>query len=173
MRICGRCGTILPLEAAGCKVCDAPVASPAYAEPRPDGVMFAEVLESDFQCRSCGLRSALDTFWFEAEVDCSRCGTTQAFDVSQWEESLKHAHAVADLSGPPPAGQGSLRHGQGVLGDNPFKDLGVKFTFAELTQSGMTISAAGTTHRTLRVKVRDRAPRVPVRARAGRGLSRR
>jgi hypothetical protein len=153
MRVCPKCGTIAPVERTACSVCDASITGPAFAEPRPDGVMFAEVFECDFQCRSCGLRSALDTFCFEAEVDCSRCGTTQAFDVAQWEEALHHAHSVADLSGPPAGGQGSLRHGRPLQGENPYKDLGVRFTSAELTQSGMTISPAGTTHRTLRVKV--------------------
>jgi len=161
MHVCGRCGTIAPLEGVACTTCDAPFPTHAFAEPRPDGVMFAEVIESDFQCRSCGLRSNLGTFCFEDEVDCSRCGTTQAFDVSQWEQALTHAHAVADLSGPPPGGQGSIRHGQPLQGDNPYRSLGIRHTFAELTQTGMTIGAAGTSHRTLRVKVATGHPVCP------------
>jgi hypothetical protein len=161
VRVCASCGTIAPLEKATCAVCEASLAMPALVEPRPDGVMFATVFESDFQCRSCGLRSALDSLYVEPEVDCHRCGTTQVFDVSQWKDSLNHAHAVADLSGPPAEGQGSLLHGQPLKGDNPFKALGVGFTSAELSQSGMTISAAGTVYRTLRVKVATGHPVCP------------
>jgi hypothetical protein len=123
--------------------------------------MFARVLESSFQCRGCGLRSPLDTFCLEAEIDCPRCGMTQAFDTEQWIDALNHAHAVADLSGPPPNGQGSLRHGQPLLGDNPYAKLGVEFTFAELQQSGMTISAAGMTQKSLHVKVATGHPVCP------------
>lgn len=123
--------------------------------------MFAQILESDFQCRSCGLRSTLDSLCVEGEVDCSRCGTTQAFDVDQWADSLKHAHDVADLSGPPPGGQGSLRHRVPLKGSNPYASLGVRNTFAEHAQNGMTISAAGVTQRSLRVKVTTGHPVCP------------
>jgi hypothetical protein len=153
MRVCVACGAIGPTEKSQCTGCGGSLSNAAQAEARPDGVMFAMVLESDFQCRSCGLRSTLDSLYLDPEIDCHRCGTSQAFDVSQWKDSLGHAHAVADLSGPPKEGQGFQRHGQAMKGSNPFAALGVGFTFAELTQSGLTISAAGMVQRTLRVKV--------------------
>jgi hypothetical protein len=161
MRICTGCGTIAPTEASACKVCGGSLATVEHAEPRADGAMFALVLESDFQCRSCGLRATLDSLSVEPEVECHRCGTAQAFDVSQWKKSLAHAHSVADLAGPPPAGQGSLRHGVPLKGNNPFGAIGVKFSFAELQQSGMTISAAGMVQESLRVKVSTGHPVCP------------
>jgi transcription elongation factor Elf1 len=41
------------------------------------------VLENDFQCRGCGLRSTLDSLYLDGAIECSRCGMSQVFDVSQ------------------------------------------------------------------------------------------
>ena len=166
MRVCAGCGAIAPTDPGtqatqACMICMASLAVVEHVEPRRDGVMFAMVVEVDFQCTSCGQRSALGSLAAPPEVLCRRCGKSQAFDVSQWKQSLAHAHAVADLAGPPLAGQGSLRHGMPLAGANPFGSVGVGLTFAELEQSALQPGTGGAAHESLRVKVSTGHPVCP------------
>lgn len=155
MRVCPSCGVIAPLSRTECTACGAHYGNaPPTVEARFDKNYWACIIEADFACRGCGMRSPMDSLDVDGEVDCRRCGMTQTFDADQWDEALVFAQDVADCAGPP----GRLGKPP-VVGDNDFKSIGVDHTFAEKTLTGMVMDSEGMKPRSLRVKV---APGVPL-----------
>lgn len=158
MSVCPGCGVIAPVSRTDCTVCNRAFGSAAPTiEARFDGNYWACIIECDFSCRGCGMRSpldSLDTLTGSGEVECRRCGLMQAFDVDQWEEALRFAQDVADCAGPP----GRLGKAP-VLEKNEFTSIGVSNTYAEKTLTGMVLDASGMKPRSLRVRV---APGVPL-----------
>lgn len=154
MRVCPGCGVIAPVSRTDCVACGRQYgASPPTVGPRPDGWYWACVLECDFACRGCGMRSPLDSLDNDGEVECRRCGLTQAFDGDQWNDVLAFAQDVADCAGP----EGRL--GKPKVHDNPYAAIGRDKTYAEKTLSGMIIDGEGMKPRTLRLRA---APGIPL-----------
>lgn len=138
MAVCHHCGIIAPTQRQTCSRCERPIGTSLEAvPPSEDGTLWAHV-RCTFTCRQCGQASPLDEPELDGVVSCPHCNATQAFDVSAWEEGLAHAHAVVDLAGPGPEGRFPTP-GTSIAGRNPFADLGVGHTSAELRLSGMSI----------------------------------
>jgi len=155
--VCAGCGVIAPSQGAVCAVCDATLAeSRVWVEARTDNFYWVAV-RCQFQCRSCGHLSPLDHLDTDGTVVCLRCGLSQAFDVDQWAQGIAHAHAVGDLAGPNAEG----RHPNPrvpIAGRNPFKEIGIAHTSAELAQSGFSVSGGMMHTQSLRVDASPGAP---------------
>jgi len=152
MRVCGMCGVIAPLGKSECTVCKANISNAPTVPARDDENYWVCVLECDFSCRGCGMRSPLDGLDLDGTVECRRCGMQQAFDVDQWKEVLIFAEDVADCAGP--AG----RLGKDPVTNNPYADIGTTHTYAEKTLSGMIIDGEGMKPRTLRLRATPGVP---------------
>ncbi|MBI2392983.1 MAG: zinc ribbon domain-containing protein [Deltaproteobacteria bacterium] len=152
MRVCGTCGVIAPTGRAECSVCGGTIANAPTVQAREDGNYWACVLECDFACRACGMRSPLDGLDLDGTVECRRCGVQQTFDLEQWDEVLNFAEDVADCAGPPG------RLGKGPVDGNPYAEIGVTHTFAEKTLSGMIIDGEGMKPRNLRLRATPGVP---------------
>lgn len=144
-RVCPGCGAIAPRSRQQCVICNASLANAMQVPPLPDGMYFAGIVECDFACRACGLRSPLDALDADGEVECRRCGLAQKFDVEQWEECIGFAQDVADCGGPPGR--------RPPFANSPYATIGETNTFAEKTLSGMVIDGEGMKPRSLRVRV--------------------
>jgi len=152
MRVCGMCGILAPTSKTECIACKADIRGAPTVPARDDEHYWVCVLECDFACRGCGMRSPLDSLDLDGTVECRRCGLQQAFDVDQWKEALIFAQDVADCAGPPG------RLGKEPVANNPYAELGVAHTYAEKTLSGMIIDAEGMKPRTLRLRATPGVP---------------
>ncbi len=165
--MCAGCGVIAPTQGAECSVCEANLGETRmWVEPRTDKFYWVAV-RCQFQCRSCGHLSPLDHLDTDGSVVCLRCGLCQVFDVDQWHDGIAHAHAVGDLSGPNAEGRHPNPR-ESIVARNPFKEIGVTHTSAELAQSGFAVADGMMHTHSLRV---DASPGHPLCDRCRRPLT--
>ena len=152
MRVCGMCGVIAPMGRSECVVCHADIRNAPTVQARDDDNYWVCIVECDFSCRGCGMRSPLDGLDLDGTVECRRCGMQQAFETDQWKEVLIFAQDVADCAGPPG------RLGKEPIADNPYFEIGIKHTYGEKTLTGMVIDGEGMKPRTLRLRATPGVP---------------
>lgn len=150
LEVCRGCGVVALPGAARCEVCDAEHESPRLRVPRLFDGRFAWVaVRTRFECRSCGHKSPLNHLDLDESVLCVACGVEQAFKSRGWERPLKHAHGVADLSGPSPEGR-FPEPALSIAEHNPFADVGVARVWAFSGRQGKGVGAGA--HESLEIE---------------------
>lgn len=122
LRICPRCGRIVPAKSVGCGACTG-AAAPIVVPPRSDGAYWARVA-CEYRCTACKSWVPLAAFSSEGESICVLCNASQPQPLFFWRVVLTHAHAVADLAGPDPEGRAPVP-GVTLATSNPYRDIGM------------------------------------------------
>jgi hypothetical protein len=128
IRVCPRCGRVVPSKELACTTCN-DHAPPIIVPPRADGAYWARVT-LEYRCEGCKANVPLGVFEPEGGVACVLCNHSTKPSLFFWRVVLKHAHTVADLSGPDPEGR-SATAGVSIAAANPFATVGVDVTDIE------------------------------------------
>lgn len=123
LRICPRCGRVVPTRQKACGVCRDERPEPIEVVRRADDAYWGHVAFA-WACAGCARHVPLASLTDDGRAVCPACGHPQELPALLWRTALRHAHAVADMAGPDPEG--------GVVGRppiaplNPFKEVGVE-----------------------------------------------
>ncbi|WP_437976580.1 zinc ribbon domain-containing protein [Sorangium sp. So ce295] len=123
LRICPRCGRVVPTRHKACSVCRDDPSAPVEVVRRVDDAYWAHVAFA-WACAGCSSRVPLASLADDGRAVCPTCGHTQELSALLWRTALRHAHAVADMAGPDPEGGAVGRPPIAPL--NPFKEVGIE-----------------------------------------------
>ncbi|WP_437715786.1 zinc ribbon domain-containing protein [Sorangium sp. So ce448] len=123
LRICPRCGRVVPTRHKACSVCRDDPSAPVEVVRRVDDAYWGHVAFA-WACAGCSSRVPLASLADDGRAVCPTCGHTQELSALLWRTALRHAHAVADMAGPDPEGGAVGRPPIAPL--NPFKEVGIE-----------------------------------------------
>lgn len=123
LRICPRCGRVVPTRQKACRVCCDDPPEPVEVVRRVGDAYWGHVA-FEWACAGCTRRVPLASLADDGRAVCSTCGHRQEFPALLWRTALRHAHAVADMAGPDPEGGAVGRPPIATV--NPFKEIGIE-----------------------------------------------
>lgn len=123
LRICPRCGRVVPTRQKACRVCRDDPSEPVEVVRRVDDAYWGHVA-FEWACGGCTQRVPLASLADDGCAVCPTCGHKQELPALLWRIALRHAHAVADMAGPDPEGGAVGRPLIATL--NPFRMVGIE-----------------------------------------------